>query len=321
MRESSSITARSSFLCTDSFISTIGRLWASLIQLRHEYGETEQVKILKNALQAVPKSGEVWCEGARIHLNPFSPTFDLNAAARHLTFAAKFTPQYGDSFLEQLRLLLIEQCLVSMAEPFVNSLHTSFLERGKMSLSDAYTFISEQVKQVADVMKTQQNESYDLARFLHVLDTSELELSCSSADPNYGQVWFHCRHSPIDTACEVINRAKSMLATDVVRYSHVYIAAIARRAGVLLLLKYHEDMKTPSLPTPNSNEWDLIVDAQLRKAPSLNKMLCGGNQDKNAFNLTSQMFVTAHVESNRRWNEISSTEKQRILFGSDSLLS
>ena len=311
----------------------LGRLWASLIQLRHEHGETEQVKILKSALQAVPKSGEVWCEGARIHLNPFSPTFDLNAAVRHVSFASKFTPQYGDSFLEQLRLCLIEQCLVPIAEPFVNNIHTSLLEHGKMSLSDAYSFISEQVKQAADAMKTKQNESYDLAKFLHVLDTSELELSCSSADPNYGQVWFQCRHSPIDTACEVINRAKSMLATDVVRYSHVYVAAIARRAGIILLLNYHTDMIMPSndsaslvlppngLPSPNSNEWDSIVDTQLREAPSLNEMLCGSDQDKNASNLTSQMFVTAHVESNRRWNQLSSTEKQRILFGSDSLLS
>lgn len=277
----------------------------------------------------MPKSGEVWCEGARIHLNPFSPTFNLHVAAKHLSFAAKFTPQYGDSFLEQLRLLLIEQCLVSMAEPFVNNIHTSFLERGKTSLSDAYAFLSEQVKQVADVMKAQQNESYDLARFLHVLDTSELELCCSSADPNYGQVWFQCRHSPIDTACEVINRAKSMLATDIVRFSHVYVAAIVRRAGVILLLKY-KDVIMPSdggeslelppkgLPSPNSCEWDLVVDEQLRKAPSLNEMLCGNAQLKNASNLTSQMFVTAHVESNRRWNQLSPTEKQRILFGSDS---
>ena len=32
-----------------------GRLWASLIQLRHEHGEIQQEIILKNALQAVPK--------------------------------------------------------------------------------------------------------------------------------------------------------------------------------------------------------------------------------------------------------------------------
>lgn len=40
-----------------------GRLWAALIQLRHDDGESLQTKVLKCALQAVPKSGEVWCEG------------------------------------------------------------------------------------------------------------------------------------------------------------------------------------------------------------------------------------------------------------------
>lgn len=56
----------------------------------------------------VPKSGEVWCEGARIKLNPLSPAFDPAAARRFLDFAIQFTPQYGDSFIEAMRLQLIE---------------------------------------------------------------------------------------------------------------------------------------------------------------------------------------------------------------------
>ena len=280
------------------------------------------------------KSGEVWCEGARILLNPFSPTFDLNAAANNLTFAARFTPQYGDSFLEHLRLELIDQCLVPIAEPFINDTHTAFLAHDKMTLSDAYSFIGEQIKRVADVVKTQLNKSYDIAKFLHVLDTADLELQCSSADPNYGQVWFQCRKSPIDTACEVFNEAKSMLAADIVQYGFVYVAAIVRRAGILLLLNYYDEkiisssdsdkMKSPlpdnGLPSPNSHEWDDIVNPQLRKAPSLNEMLSGGKEN-NVSNLSSQMFITAYVESSKSWNQLSSTEKLRILFGSDSLLS
>eukprot|EP00957_Ditylum_brightwellii_P172398 13124839-Ditylum_brightwellii.AAC.1 len=50
-----------------------GCLWASLIQLLQPDGEYFQHKALKSALRAVPKSGEVWCEGARIHLNPLVP--------------------------------------------------------------------------------------------------------------------------------------------------------------------------------------------------------------------------------------------------------
>lgn len=55
------------------------------------------------ALKEVPKSGEVWCEGARIHLNPLSKAFDLGTAGKYLGFAVQFTPQYGDSFMECLR--------------------------------------------------------------------------------------------------------------------------------------------------------------------------------------------------------------------------
>lgn len=51
----------------------------------------------------MPKSGEVWCEGARIHLNPLSKAFDLETAGKYLGFAVQFTPQYGDSFMECLR--------------------------------------------------------------------------------------------------------------------------------------------------------------------------------------------------------------------------
>ena len=54
-----------------------GRLWAALVQLRHREGERVQSLALKQSLRAVPKSGEVWGEAARIHLNPFSPLFDI----------------------------------------------------------------------------------------------------------------------------------------------------------------------------------------------------------------------------------------------------
>ena len=47
---------------------------------------------------------QVWCEGARICLNPFSDCFNLETATSFLDFAIEFTPQYGDSFIEYLRL-------------------------------------------------------------------------------------------------------------------------------------------------------------------------------------------------------------------------
>lgn len=160
------------------------RLWAILVQLRYMDGDGEQLKVLKQALGEVPKSGEVWCEvsqatspappprspptppslppaltslvcvrglarrlfvqGARIHLSPLSRSFDLDTAEQYLDFAIQFTPQvppttylltsaplcltpfslpvsdcgwqYGDSFLELLRLVLIREVIVPRAK-------------------------------------------------------------------------------------------------------------------------------------------------------------------------------------------------------------
>ena len=84
-----------------------GRLWAVLIQLEHAQGVERQLRVFQQALHEVPKSGEVWCEGARICLNPFSAHYNLHAARQFLDYAIEFTPQYGDSFIEYLRLLML----------------------------------------------------------------------------------------------------------------------------------------------------------------------------------------------------------------------
>eukprot|EP01133_Synstelium_polycarpum_P015617 gene15617-18557_t len=95
--------------------SGAGRLWAALIQLNQLKGPKSQLKVFRKALQFVPKSGEVWCEGARIALN----NNELDKARRFLEFAIQFTPQFGDSFIELLRLEIIEKgsnCDISKLE-------------------------------------------------------------------------------------------------------------------------------------------------------------------------------------------------------------
>ena len=88
-----------------------GRLWASLIQLIHQYahclhlthrasGPSHAFFFFVLSLRHVAKSGEVWCEGARIFLSPCSPLFSLHNARYCLNLAVFFTPQYGDSFIE-----------------------------------------------------------------------------------------------------------------------------------------------------------------------------------------------------------------------------
>ena len=87
-----------------------GRLWALHVQLLAGAAPGAQAAVLARALAAVPKSGEVWCEAARVHMR-HGRWADARACLRH---APLFTPQYGGSFVEALRLA-DQQCL--NAEP------------------------------------------------------------------------------------------------------------------------------------------------------------------------------------------------------------
>ena len=71
------------------------------------FGPEDALKAFHQSLKHVAKSGEVWCEGARIYLNPTSRHFNPLNASKCLNFAVFFTPQYGDSFIEALRLAVI----------------------------------------------------------------------------------------------------------------------------------------------------------------------------------------------------------------------
>ena len=211
-----------------------------------------------------------------------------------------------------------------------------------MHLEDAFQFIAEQTKNAAYAIKSQVRESNLFNK--DVLDTSDLELRCSSADPNYGHLWFQCRESPIDTAREVIARAKSMMTADFVNYSHIYVAAMVRQAGILLTIYYQTnkiimlpgDCTQPQAPVATSSSTgcngisiDAIVATRLRSAPLLREMLAGnrtGEQPSEGFELvtkatTTSTFVTGYTLSNKTWNKLSLAEKRRILFGTDSLLS
>ncbi len=98
---------------------TTGRLWAALIQLHHikdRSGKTAYATLLR-ALGQTPKSGEVWCEAAKLYMSPYAFCFDLGKARKCLKFALHFTPQYGDSFIEMLRLCLIEECIGTAEDP------------------------------------------------------------------------------------------------------------------------------------------------------------------------------------------------------------
>ena len=67
---------------------------------RRLFGPSAALAKFYTALKFVARSGEVWCEGARVFLNPTSRHFSPLNAQRCLMFAVHFAPQYGDSFIE-----------------------------------------------------------------------------------------------------------------------------------------------------------------------------------------------------------------------------
>ena len=71
------------------------------------FGGDVALGAFRRALCHVTKSGEVWCEGARIFLDPCCVAFSPITASKCLNYAVFFTPQYGDSFIESIRLLMV----------------------------------------------------------------------------------------------------------------------------------------------------------------------------------------------------------------------
>lgn len=76
------------------------------------FREPDQIKYCKEAIQNCPKSGNIWCELARyinckIRYYMMPINFDPIKAKKYLEFSIILTPQYGDTYLEYLRLVLI----------------------------------------------------------------------------------------------------------------------------------------------------------------------------------------------------------------------
>lgn len=299
-----------------------GRLWATLVQLRQVVGDdSAQYSSLSRALSAVPKSGEVWCEGGRIHLNPFSRTFDLVRARRHLGFATRFTPQYGDGFVETIRLELVEQWLQPIADYVWETTKSSFLGC-KGSLHENLA------KYVADVTATLSHTVGPhpgdelLERLSHrivlpevrarlspeeqhaVIDLSDVRLACVNADPNYGLLWFHCRQRVTDTPRRIIEDAASILVQELRKRSHLYLAAMLRRKAVLCSVVAGEFTKADF--AMNEVQRERFMDTQLRGAPSLSDMGLGN----------AAQFATAVTTQNPPQSAL---ERKSMLFGNDAL--
>ena len=321
-----------------------GRLWATLVQLQHIIGNDASQKVaLRRALLSVPKSGEVWCEGGRIHLNPFSATFDLDRARRCLYFAAKFTPQFGDSFVESLRVEILSQWLLPIAKYIWKRTKNSYLlPNGSGNLTKFIFDVSLAITiarnrgndekrnlpqtQYRDIITTVRRKlRYENLR--SSIDLTDIRLSCANADPNYGSLWFHCRKLPTDTPRRVIENAAELVAKDLFDHAHIYLAAMVRRMAVITTMdtpcpKY-EGIETSD---PAVIAWETIIDTKLRDATSLADMLNPVDPTTGLVFLEStsrgSTFVTGLVELSRPRlvKDMPLYERRRAVFGTDALL-
>jgi len=188
-----------------------GRIWAILISLHQKQSPTtdshsatasstadslnKQWSIFRTAIQSVPKSGEVWCEGARLCLNPYAPRyFNLKEARRFLGYAMHFTPQYGDSFIEYLRL---EMIIAGMPDA----------QHGRASATSS---------------AGNKDDPFGCAP-VHI---RRVQQACVNNDPNYGSAWFTCKREEHGTPVEVLQVASEMIQRHLVAHQRQYVRAI-----------------------------------------------------------------------------------------------
>ena len=132
----------------------------------------------------------------------------------------QFTPQYGDSFVEVVRLQVLE------------ALELALSNDATQQQIDSYPGNTD-----AKVSKDQ------LVRAIDVHAVALLDLKCANADPNYGLVWFECRQASTDTAQMILARARARLINDIHAHQGVYTTALARWRGVTDAHLFPRDLK------------------------------------------------------------------------------
>ena len=166
-----------------------GRLWALYIQIQRNVSDSAGLEAARTAIQHVPKSGEVWCEVARLFLTPTARCFSLTTARRCLKFAIMFTPQYGDSFLELVRLDML-----LMGPP-----------------------LSENIAGQDRVQGLRANDAF--AKRLN---------ECINASPNYGSLWLLFKSGSDTSIAEILGAAQKAIASEIRQHRALYQRALLR---------------------------------------------------------------------------------------------
>ena len=328
--------AQSTAQCALELHPATGRLWSALVALHHsgEGGANAALATFKKAAQEVAKSGEVWCEGARIFMNPLGANFNLQRANKCLEFAVHLTPQYGDSFLELLRLrFLLELRSWIRAEPLIVGLGgkpgAAWDQRRQAALSLVVQRICHRAAtamrsrtfpltvhrgQDEFLMETQDGEALEGAPPVAL---NHLEILCSYADPNYGFLWFWCRRSSLSSPGEVMQRMSEEIRRDFLNAGalRVYVWALlcqvagadAEMAQYLWQEVYRVEVEEDEEISAETEE-DSPAASAVKRMPPVEADFAIGSMRLSSCFLHS---VTS----------LSTSERRRLIFGSDILSS
>jgi len=291
----------------------VGRLWSILLRLL-KTAQTEvdfQFRVLQRALLNVPRSGEVCCEAACLFLDPLSPLFDLDRAAKYLRIAQEFTPQYGDSFLEGVRIELLLHILPKLVAPAVSRVEqqVSNMCNEGVSSEEIDHFIVNFARSVLEGFVKPPLQ-------VNNLSFEQIKQNCVNADPNYGLLWFHCCRHAIDNASVIFDRAVQLILSDISGVLPVYVAAEVRRRGLVAAVHFMEQKSMAATASLNAEigVHSKVKDRMLR-APivfdSKDKIFVEGR----SFITGLSSFGTSRLDS-----KMSIADKRIAVYGIDSLL-
>ena len=164
----------------------------------------------------------------------------------------QFTPQYGDSFLEKMRLLILLDMRAALQRA-ENSNSGSGPEVHVLAALD-------QVREMARgqsghngfVGPTAGSGPEPLSKRTRYTD---LTRQCVNADPNYGVLWFFCKLVPFDPARRVLATAHQVLRQELANPSvgSVYMQAMLSRK------RSSSDIVRPTSVQPNDFVTGLIA--------------------------------------------------------------
>ena len=152
-----------------------------------------------------------------------------------------FTPQFGDSFLELIRVEYLSKLVVLVNEQLGAGVET------------------------LPIMP-------EIVAALNQADFKPLLLFLLKSDPNYGSMWFQTRTHPHETGRQIFARSKRRIYSELTRggAALVYVEAIKRRIEATLSVGIGGGTGGGDEAGIEHEELDRIVERCVRRAPTIN---------------------------------------------------